>query len=490
MDVYKLDVESPIVGGYLSAEQIDLLNIVECQSIDELMRFVANCGQINRLDDIFSSINGLDLESAKRKVFKSYQDTLTPHDASVETTRINRFKYLGLVDQEEILEVIRGTHPRSKELLAASHHFVGKERDQIKSSDTYEEIELLSRNLSYFNSLLIGSGRIYNVVNKYDVDESTRYDFYFLKRDLDYAFRHDKQVRLHSLLTKEDGRIFEGQDKEGVMEILSNYVARTIDFVREYNSNHKINVNGVMEPQINAIDLFNEIVSFDKDENGEYYNIWQRKYGLTMPELMSCFKYALDNKPKGVSYLYNEPFMENEQRRNKVLETLGQMPEGLIDTIGTQMHITIGQDTEGIRESFEKFKGLQEKGMKVQITEFDMSLGKHDMVRVFGPNPQSNLEREYMKKDIKMQEVSKVIKDSGVKLSGVSYWSLTDHLDHNIERNRTESLKEGSILHGITIPTACGGFFTTHKKMIQKTVEKPQVQQQTTTPVLPSGPNR
>ncbi len=490
MEVYRLDVESPIVGGYLSSEQIDLLNIVECQSIDELMRFVADCGQINRIENIFESLSGLDLESAKRKVFKSYQDTLSPHDAGRNASILNRVKYLGFSTEQEVLNVINGSHPRSKELLAANHHFVGTERDQLKSSDTYEEIELLSRNLSYFNSLLIGSGRIYNIVNKYDLDESTRYDFYFLKRDLDFAFRHGKQVRLHSLLTKEDGHLFEGKEKDEIMEMISSYVERTINFVRNYNSNHKINVNGVMEPQINSIDLFNEIVSFDKDENGEYYNIWEKRYGITMPELMSCFRYALTNKPDGVSYLYNEPFMENEERRTKVLETFSQMPEGLIDTIGTQMHITIGQDTEGIRKSFEKFKELQERGMKVQITEFDMSLGRHDMQRVFGPNPVSNLEREYMKKDIKMQEVSQVIANSGVKLAGVSYWSLTDHLDHNIERNRSESLKEGSILHGITIPTACGGFFPTHKKMIQKAVEKPQVQQQTTTPAPPSGPNR
>ena len=44
------------------------------------------------------------------------------------------------------------------------------------------------------------------------------------------------------------------------------------------------------------------------------------------------------------------------------------------------------------------------------------------------------LERVYQEKDRKILEISRVINESGVKLSGVSYWSLTDGIDSNLER--------------------------------------------------------
>ena len=80
MDNYGLNEASSIKGGYFSSEQIDLLSIVQCQSMDELINFVVNCDQINHVNVIFDSINGMDFETAKRSIFKSYQDTMVYHD--------------------------------------------------------------------------------------------------------------------------------------------------------------------------------------------------------------------------------------------------------------------------------------------------------------------------------------------------------------------------------------------------------------------------
>ncbi len=317
MDNYSLNVDSPIKGGYFSSEQIDLLSIIQCQSIDELIKFVANCDQINHINGIFESINGLDLETAKRSVFKAYQNTMVYHDQGLDASRMNRFNYLGIDSEEELMSVIDKSHPRSQEILSLNHHFISEEWDQTKSI-SYEEMETLNSQLPLFNSMLIGSGKIYKVINKYETNSENKFDFYFAKRDLDFAYKNGKQVRFHSLLVKDDGKIFNGKSKEEIIDIIKDYVKQSIDFINEYNSNHKVIINGKEEPVINAVDLFNEIVSFDKNEQGEYYNIWEQKYGISMPELMSCFEYALENKPNNVSYLYNEPFLENDQRRQKV----------------------------------------------------------------------------------------------------------------------------------------------------------------------------
>ena len=469
MDNYFLNVDSPIIGGYFSSEQIDLLSIIQCQSIDELMKFIANCDQINHINGIFEFINGLDLETAKRRIFKTYQDTMVYHDQGLDASRINRLNYLGLNSEEELMSVIDKSHPRSKEILSLNHHFISEEWDQAKTI-SYEEMELLNSQLPTFNSMLIGSGKIYKVINKYEIDNENKYDFYFAKRALDFAYRNGKQVRYHSLLVKDDGKIFEGKSKKDIMKIIKEYVKQSIDFINEYNSNHKVVINGKEEPVINAVDLFNEIVSFYKNEHGEYYNIWEQKYKISMPELMSCFEYALINKPNNVSYLYNEPFLENDQRRQKVFEILNEITPGLIDTLGSQMHITITQDVDIIRRCFEDFKALQERGMNIQITEFDMCLGKEDVTRVFGSDADTSLERVYQLKDEKILEISSVINESGVYLSGISYWSLTDGIDCNLERIRSEALVSGQISNANEIPTVCGGLIPTYK--MQKEINK------------------
>lgn len=462
MDNYFLNVESPIRGGYFSSEQIDLLSIIQCQSIDELMKFIANCDQINHINGIFESITGMDLESAKRSIFKSYQDTMVFHDQGLEASRLNRLNYLG-VNSEELESVINKTHPRSQEILSLNHHFISEELDQTKSV-SYEEMELLNSKLSMFNSMIIGSGKIYKMLNKYETELENKFDPYFAKRDLDFAYRTGKQVRFHSLLVKDDGKLFDGKSKEEIMNIIKGHVKKSIDFINEYNSNHKIIINGKEEPVINAVDLLNEIVSFDKNGQGQYYNIWEQKYGISMPELMSCFEYALANKTNGVSYLYNEPFLEDDLRRKKVFEILSQTTPGLIDTLGSQMHITITQDIDSIKRCFADFKKLEETGKNIQITEFDMCLGRNDVPRVFGPNADISIEQVYQAKDKKISEISSVINESGVKLSGVSYWSLTDGIDCNLERIRSNALANHQISNINEIPTVFGGLFPTYKK--------------------------
>lgn len=212
-----------------------------------------------------------------------------------------------------------------------------------------------------------------------------------------------------------------------------------------------------------------------------------------MDELLPAFDYALQNKPKGVNFLYNEPFLENDERRKKVLEVLGEIDSkrpGLIDTLGSQMHITIGEDENKIRRCFEDFRILQERtGKHIQITEFDMSLGRTQIPRVFGNNPEVTLEQVYEYKHQKIGEISSFINESGVHLDGISYWSLTDGIDCNLERVRSNYLADGSITDIHQIPTACGGLFPIHKKLIKKQ-EFSQVEAQNFESAEPSHKHR
>ena len=150
--------------------------------------------------------------------------------------------------------------------------------------------------------------------------------------------------------------------------------------------------------------------------------------------------------------------MENPERRQVVIEQLSQINElapGLIDTIGTQMHIEMTQNTEDIRKCFCDLKKLEELGIGTQITEFDMCLPERFM---FNENGKARSEKELVElinrksgisvesmaefKKIRINEISEAIKQTGIKLDGITYWSISDTLDHNLERTNRKTYEQ------------------------------------------------
>lgn len=503
MDVikYDLDCSTPSVGGYLSSEQIDLLRIYECDSASELMNFIKNCSQIKRRfsDDDLAELWHMNLDVAKENVIAVYKSTMVLHDER-DKSAIRKLLELGLA-KDEIVEIgvllnssenkfelirnyLESKGLNSVELIKLSHQIVSLERDQLKSC-SLSDVKLLSEGISDVDTILIGSGRIYNVVNPFFKDgEPNKYDFYYTKRDLDYARGHNKRVRYHSLLVK-DGDFFNGMSKEQVISELKKYVRESIDFISAYNQQYP--------GTITAVDLFNELVSFDPmvrcslDENplgwreakrengvyveeGEYKNIWEIRYGITPADLVEIFDYALVNKPEGINYLYNEPFLEDSRRREKVVRVLEEINAAadarrrergivsdakFIDTLGSQMHIVVGQNMDEVSDEFACFSRLQRQGLNIQITEFDMSLSYHDARRCIGNREE--LESMRRKKSIEMDKLSDIISESGVKLDGITYWTIIDKLDHNLERIRKALYEDGLVVDAESIETVCAG---------------------------------
>lgn len=488
MDTYNLNVLANSMGGYFSSEQLDLLSIVQCQTYEEIIAFIYQCRQLNEVfskEDLQNMIVQ-DLEQLKRNVFKSYQDTLVPHNSNKQIVLDNTLYRLGIKQEDikiirsvytnkslesiiYIREYIKNRYPNNyEEIFHQAHRFTSIERDQNKMPNLYDEFLLLNERLSTFDTLLIGSGKPEVVTNDlFGEDSQERFDFYFAKRDLDFALKNNKHIRFHSLLTKGASEsLFVGRTKEEILKTLTTYVKATIDFVNEYNYTHSL-ADG--SPVITSIDLFNEIVSFDKNSKGEYENIWETKYGISIQEICSVFEYAKEHKPNGISYLYNEPFLEDTERRRKVFEVLQSInatSNGLIDTLGSQMHITFGTSDEQIQECFRDFKVLQDtQGMNIQITEFDLSLSERETLKTIGDNPQFSYEQVYAMKKERIDSISSIINNSGVRLNGVSYWSLTDNIDCNLERVRTNLLQKGIINDISQVPTVCGGLIPTTQQL-------------------------
>lgn len=475
MQEFSLKLESQINGIYLNSETIELLSIIQCKNIEELKDFAINCSQLNISEEDLTSWNDNDIEDIKRMLVEQYKSTLVSMEQSIKNRRSVlelALKHSGItadeVDSyisvfqnngyEGIKKKLKAEHPESYDIFTEKvHRFIGTERDQM-TSITYEELSGLNDILSNHNTLLIGAGRYYDVTKKmYDehIPNMEKYDFYYAQRGLDFCYKNGMYARYHTLLDKqtmEEHLI--GKQKEYVLGELQKYVKKSIDFISKYNEEHKINGKGV----ICSVDLLNEIISFDEP----YRNMWQELYGISNEELVSIFQYALENKPDGVTYVYNEPFLENPERRQVVIEQLSRINElapGLIDTIGTQMHIEMTQNIDDIRQCFEGFKRLEQLGIGTQITEFDMCLPERFM---FDENGKIRSEQDLVElinskisksgitigsiaefKSMRIDEISKAIEETGVQLDGITYWSISDTLDHNLERTNRKTYEQG-----------------------------------------------
>lgn len=475
MQEFSLKLESQINGIYLNSETIELLSIIQCKNIEELKDFAINCSQLNISEEDLTSWNDNDIEDIKRMLVEQYKSTLVSMEQSIKNRRSVlelALKHSGItadeVDSyisvfqnngyEGIKKKLKAEHPKSYDIFTEKHHrFIGTERDQMINI-TYEELFGLNDILSNHNTLLIGAGKYYDVTKKmYDehIPNMEKYDFYYAQRGLDFCYKNGMYARYHTLLDKqtmEEHLI--GKQKEYVLGELQKYVKKSIDFISKYNEEHKINGKGV----ICSVDLLNEIISFDEP----YRNMWQELYGISNEELVCIFQYALENKPDGVTYVYNEPFLENPERRQVVIEQLSRINElapGLIDTIGTQMHIKMTQNTDDIRQCFEDFKRLEQLGIGTQITEFDMCLPERFM---FDENGKIRSEQDLVElinskisksgitigsiaefKSMRMDEISKAIEETGVQLDGITYWSISDTLDHNLERTNRKTYEQG-----------------------------------------------
>ena len=75
-------------------------------------------------------------------------------------------------------------------------------------------------------------------------------------------------------------------------------------------------------------------------------------------------------------------------------------------------------------------------------------------------------EQIYAMKRDRVDNISSIINNSGLKLNGVSYWSLTDNVDCNLERVRTNLLNKGVISDIKQVPTVCGGLIPTSKQYV------------------------
>ena len=178
-------------------------------------------------------------------------------------------------------------------------------------------------------------------------------------------------------------------------------------------------------------DVVNEAISDKQDEYMRPASPWVKILGDEFIEL--AFRYAREANPNAKLF-YNDYDTWHPEKRDKIIRLVKSLQaKGIkIDGIGMQGHWQIGSPTKAqIETTIDMFAAL---GVKVQITEFDVSVYQSDQDKQIELTPQ--LDQKLADYYQMCFEVFRAKKD---KISGVTFWGAADNhtwLDNFPVKNR------------------------------------------------------
>ena len=247
---------------------------------------------------------------------------------------------------------------------------------------------------------------------------------------VDFAQANGMKVRGHTLCWHAQTGEWMFKDAQGNQASKELVLARLKEHITQVVSRYK--------GKIYAWDVVNEAIdNLDPANVGYRQTLWYKICGDEF--IAKAFQWAHEADPKAVLF-YNEYNTENPAKREKTYEMLKKMlAQGVpINGVGIQAHWNIGapkhvgqlnQPNEGdfetgstkdaINESIKKFSSL---GLKVQITELDVSIytSRTDTLNL-GFTP----EREQKQIDF-YKTAFEVFRKNKKVITGVTFWNLND----------------------------------------------------------------
>ena len=480
-----LDTNASKQGLYLSQQQIDLLFIISCESKEQLEEyFYRLCGQFpyQKINEVIPNYNELDLEQSKRALFQKYKDVLIGykenHRMSPQEQALHKLSIMRTPDgtpipeevKQDVLELIQKdgidaglkhlTNLYGQEFIQKFNRLMKDDFENIKSI-SYEDMQALHERIKSdgkIDTIIIATSKYDNCV--FSNGETTYYDPYLTAKGLTYCKMTDKHMRFHALFDYAHlmKLVKEGkgpEDKEEILRDMKNYVRASLEYIEKYNES----VRGTNEPTINVVEIFNELVEYNKKDNEPYEMAWEKYFGITIDDILSCFEGI--KKPEGVEFMYNETLLEEHpDRRRKVSEVFAEIMQkrpDLIDVFGNQMHLQHthaeeqsydpNESIEAVRSSLDLMKAIEDatftlpdgttKKVRTEITEFDIHIAKETYLSKVIPMLQSKELTEdeiILLKKAWLAKLSETIGESGISIDRITYWSVHDTVDHNLIR--------------------------------------------------------
>ena len=480
-----LDLNTEQNGIYLSQQQIDLLMITDINTKEELKDYIENiCGQFPnmKVEDVISNFDSImslkQLEEAKRTLYQKYQDGLISYLDNARMSDIQKAKVklerlgingqeldycLTLVSQSRINEAFNYLGQKyGDNFIIKFNRFMNDDFENVKGV-SYDEMkslsELIKRDKS-IDTIIVATGKFDNSI--YQTTNGKVFDPYLTSKALQFCYSNKKHMRYHALFDQAhvDYLLKQGKglkDHDQILAEMKAYVKMSMDYIEK---NNRQLPDGTM--LINTVEVFNERVEKNKaDKDSPYSMVWEKYFGITIEEIMSCFDGI--KKPDGVEFMYNETTLtESSQKRamvEKVLYQIEQKQSGFIDVIGDQMHLS-DEDVmpkkglQNLTETAQMLKRFQDgkvvvdgqikeiKPKKTECTEHDFHFTKAFLENISILNHSGqNTDLWSIKKG--MQDIiSKTYNQNGVKFEKSTYWSLFGKNDHNIVRANISIQKE------------------------------------------------
>lgn len=488
-----LDTQATKQGLYLSQQQIDLLFIISCESKEQLEEyFYRLCGQFpyQNINEVIPNYEDLDLEQSKRALFQKYKDVLigykenhrmSPQEQAEHKLSMMRTPEGTPIPEEvkqDVLSIIaKGgvdaglkhlTNLYGKEFIQKFNRLMKDDFENIKSI-SYEDMQALHERIKSdgkIDTIIIATSKYDNAV--FSDGETSYYDPYLTAKGLTYCKMTGKHMRFHALFDYAHlmKLVNEGkgpEDKEEILRDMKNYVKASLAYIEKYNES----VKGTDKPTINVVEIFNELVEYNKTDGLPYEMAWEKYFGITIDDILGCFEGI--KKPEGVEFMYNETLLEEHpDRRRKVSEVFAEIMKkrpDLIDVFGNQMHLQhthaeeVSHDPndsiESVKSSLSLMKAIEDatfplpdgtsKKVRTEITEFDIHIAKDTYLSKVIPMLESKeltLDDIILLKRNWMLKLSEAIQESGINVDRITYWSIHDTVDHNLVRTNKSILDE------------------------------------------------
>ena len=176
--------------------------------------------------------------------------------------------------------------------------------------------------------------------------------------------------------------------------------------------------------KIYAWDVVNEVVS-DDDREFLRNSLWYKICGEDF--IVKAFEYAHEADPDAILF-YNDYNTERPGKRERVYRLLKKLVDAKvpINGVGLQAHWSIEEPSQNdLITTIKQFSSL---GLKVQITELDMSIFKWEPnLRDMKPNEDTAYTTTIKRLQAEQYgRVFKIFRDYKAVLTGVTFWNITD----------------------------------------------------------------
>ncbi len=266
--------------------------------------------------------------------------------------------------------------------------------------------------LSQFNSLTPENAMKMGPIHP----EENRYYWKDADSIVSFAQKNGLKVRGHNLCWHEQTPRWIFKDAEGKEVTKEVLLKRLHDHITTVVNRYK--------GKIYAWDVVNEAID-DNPSNFLRNSMWYKICGEDF--IFKAFEYAHEADPEAVLF-YNDYNTERPEKRERVYKLLKKLVDAKIpiNAVGLQAHWSLEEPSQ--QELIETIKRFSSLGLKVQITELDVSVYPWEKEkRSLKPGESDAFTPEAEQKQVnKYAEVFKIFRDYKSVISGVTFWNVSD----------------------------------------------------------------